>query len=239
LNYTYLDCLASFGVGGAHPGGLKLTKRILSREYIDQETSILDVGCGTGQTSAYIAEKYRCPVTSLDSNTTMLLKAKQRFSSLQLPINVVQGSAESLPFIDRSFDFILSESVTSFTNVSSTIMEFKRVLKTNGVLLAIEMVLEDSLSQEDLNTMVDFYGVSQLLTQSEWYNLFHKAGFKQITVERYKSEFDENENDIDSASDFLLSENIDDQLLEIFEKHVHLTKKYSDRLSFCIFRCCI
>ncbi|AFQ45197.1 class I SAM-dependent methyltransferase [Desulfosporosinus meridiei] len=239
MDYTYLDCLASFGVGGAHPGGLKLTKGLLSREYIDQEKSILDVGCGTGQTSAYIAEKYRCSVTSLDCNTTMLLKAKQRFSSLQLPINVVYGSAENLPFINESFDFILSESVTSFTNVPLTIMEFKRVLKTKGVLLAIEMVLEDSLSKEDLITMVEFYGVSQLLTQSEWYNLFHKAGFNEITVEIFKSEFDEKENDIDSASDFLLSENIDDQLLEIFEKHEHLSKKYGDRLSFCIFRCSV
>jgi len=237
LNYTYLDCLASFGVGGAHPGGLKLTKRILAREYIDQEKSILDVGCGTGQTSAYMAEKYQCSVTSLDSNTLMLMKAKQRFSSSHLPINVVYGSAENLPFGDGLFDFILSESVTSFTDVSLTIHEFKRVLKPNGVLLAIEIVLEDSLSKEELKEMVDFYGVSQLLTELEWYNLFHKAGFKQINVEKFK-QFDENENDIDSVSDFLLSETIDDRLLKIFEKHEHLTKTYMDKLGYCIFRCC-
>ncbi|MCL4419400.1 methyltransferase domain-containing protein [Patescibacteria group bacterium] len=234
MNYTYLDCLASFGVGGAHPGGLKLTKSILSREYIDPEKSILDVGCGTGQTSAYIAEKYRCSVTSLDSNKTMIMKAKQRFSSLHLPINVVYGSAENLPFMDGLFDFILSESVTSFTEVSLTIQEFKRVLKPKGVLLAIETVLEDSLSKEELKTMVDFYGVSQLLTESEWYNLLN-AGFKQISVEKIQ-QFDE--NDVDSASDFLLSENIDDRLLEIFEKHEHLTKTYKDKLGFYIFRCC-
>jgi len=237
LNYTYLDCLASFGVGGAHPGGLQLTKSILSREYIDQEKSILDVGCGTGQTSAYIAEKYRCSVTSLDSNNTMLEKAKQRFLSLNLSINVMYGSVENLPFSDGLFDFILSESVTSFTDVSLTIQEFKRVLKPNGVLLAIEMVLEDSLSEEELKTIVDFYGVSKLLTESEWDNLFKKAGFKQISVEKFKQQFDE--NDIDTASDFLLSEKIDDKLLEIFEKHEHLTTTYKDKLSFCIFRCCV
>lgn len=239
LNYTYLDCLASFGVGGAHPGGLKLTKSILSREYIDQEKSILDVGCGTGQTSAYIAEKYRCSVTSLDCNNTMLIKAKQRFSSLDLPINVLYGSVENLPFINELFDFILSESVITFTDVSLTIQELKRVLKPNGVLLAIEMVLEDSLSEEELKTMVDFYGVSQLLTELKWLNLFQMAGFKQISVERFKQQLDENENDIDTASDFLLSENIDDKLLEIFETHEHLTKTYKGKLGFCIFRCCV
>ena len=237
MNYTYLDCLASFGVGGAHPGGLQLTKNILSREYIDQEKSILDVGCGTGQTSAYIAEKYRCSVTSLDSNNTMLKKAKQRFSSLQLPINVKYGSVENLPFNDGLFDFILSESVTSFTDVSLTIKEFKRVLKPNGVLLAIEMVLEDSFSEKELKTIVDFYGVSQLLTESEWYNLFQKAGFQQINIEQFKQQFDE--NNIDTFTDFLLSENIDNKLLEIFEKHEQLTTTYKGKLGFCIFRCCV
>jgi Methylase involved in ubiquinone/menaquinone biosynthesis len=237
MNYTYLDCLASFGVGGAHPGGLQLTKSILAREYIDQEKSILDVGCGTGQTSAYIAEKYRCSVTSLDSNNIMLEKAKQRFSSLNQPINVLYGSIENLPFDGGLFDFILSESVTSFTDVSLTIQEFKRVLKPNGVLLAIEMVLEDSLSEEELKTIVDFYGVSQILTESEWYDLFQKAGFKQIGIEKFKQQFAE--NDLDTAADFLLSENIDDKLLEIFEKHEHLITTYKDKLGFYIFRCCV
>ncbi|MCR1834683.1 hypothetical protein NSA56_09745 [Oceanobacillus caeni] len=48
MNNRYLDCLALFGVGGAHPGGLPLTKRILSKEEIDEKQSILDAGCGTG-----------------------------------------------------------------------------------------------------------------------------------------------------------------------------------------------
>lgn len=237
MNYSYLDCLASFGVGGAHPGCLQLTKSILSREYIDQEKSILDAGCGTGQTSAYIAEKYGCPVTSLDNNHTMLKKAKQRFSSLHLPINIIYGSVENLPFNDGVFDFILSESVTSFTDINLTIQEFKRVLKPNGVLLAIEMVLEDGLSEEELNAIVDFYGVSRLLDKSEWHNLFQEAGFMKIIIEKYKQEFDENE--IDAVPDFLLSENIDHNLFEILEKHKYLTRNYKDKLGFYIFRCCV
>ena len=237
LNYTYLDCLAVFGVGGAHPGGLQLTKELLSREKIDETKSILDAGCGTGQTSAYIAEQYRCNVTSLDCNKMMLDKAKQRFSSLHLPIEVKQGSTENLPFDEGVFDMILSESVISFTDVSLTIPEFKRVLKPNGVLLAIEMVLEKSLSEEELKPIVNFYGVSQLLTEKEWYNFFERASFKQISVEKFKLQVDE--NDVQNATDFSLSENIDDKFSEIFEKHMHFTTVYKDILGFRLFRCCI
>jgi ubiquinone/menaquinone biosynthesis C-methylase UbiE len=237
LNYTYLDCLAIFGVGGAHPGGLQLTKELLSREKIDETKSILDAGCGTGQTSAYIAEQYRCNVTSLDCNKIMLDKARQRFSSLHLPIEVKQGSTENLPFDEGLFDIILSESVISFTDVSLTIPEFKRVLKSNGVLLAIEMVLEKSLSEEELKPIVDFYGVSQLLTENEWYNLFQRASFKQVSLEKFKLQFDE--NDVQNVTDFSLSENIDDKFFEILEKHVNFTTVYKEILGFRLFRCCI
>lgn len=235
MNYTYLDCLALFGVGGAHPGGLQLTKGILAGEHIDQEKSILDAGCGTGQTSAYIAEKYGCTVTSLDNNKIMLEKAKRRFSDLNLPINLVYGSIDKLPFNDGLFDIILSESVTSFTDVFLTIREFIRVLKPNGVLLAIEMAIEDTLSMEELKEITDFYGVPKLLSKAEWRNLFQRAGFKQINAEKFKTQFDQ--NNIDTAPDFLLSENIDDKLLEIFERHRHFTRIYKDKLGFYIFRC--
>jgi ubiquinone/menaquinone biosynthesis C-methylase UbiE len=237
MNYTYLDCLAVFGVGGAHPGGLQLTKELLSREKIDETKSILDAGCGTGQTSAYIAEQYRCHVTSLDCNKMMLDKAKQRFLSLHLPIEVKHGNTENLPFDDSEFDMILSESVISFTDVSLTIPEFKRVLKPNGVLLAIEMVLEKSLSEEELEPIVHFYGVSQLLSEKEWVNFFERARFKQISVEKFKLQVDE--NDVQNATDFSLSENIDDKFSEIFEKHMHFTTVYKDILGFRLFRCCI
>ena len=236
LNYSYTDCLAIFGVGGAHPGGLQLTKELLSREKIDETTSILDAGCGTGQTSAYIAEQYRCKVTSLDCNKHMLDKARQRFLSLHSPIEIQQGSTENLPFSEGIFDIILSESVISFTDVSLTIPEFKRVLKPNGVLLAIEMVLEKSLSEEELKTIVNFYGVSQILTENEWKTLFQRAKFKQVSVEKFNLQIDE--NNVQNATDFSLSENIDDEFFEILEKHMHFTKVYKDVLGFRLFRCC-
>jgi SAM-dependent methyltransferase len=237
LNYTYLDCLAILGVGGAHPGGLQLTKDLLAREEIDETMSILDAGCGTGQTSAYIAEQYRCHVTSLDCNKIMVDKARQRFLSLHLPIQVKKGSTENLPFDEGLFDIILSESVISFTDVSLTIPEFKRVLKPNGVLLAIEMVLEKSLSEEELNPIVNFYGVSPLLTEDEWCDFFQRAGFKQVSGEKCKLQFDE--NDVLNAPDFSLSENIDEKFFEILEKHMHFTTFYKDILGFRLFRCCI
>lgn len=67
-----------FGVGGAHPGGINLTKEIFKSENISTTSHILDVGCGTGQTAAYIAHKYGAKVTGIDINSIMVAKATER-----------------------------------------------------------------------------------------------------------------------------------------------------------------
>ncbi|WP_255584817.1 class I SAM-dependent methyltransferase [Virgibacillus saliphilus] len=235
MDYSYLNSLAQFGVGGAHPGGLKLTRYILSKETLDATMSVLDVGCGTGQTAAYIAKQYQCHVIALDSSEIMLEKAKQRFSSLNIPVEVKQGDAEYLPFETSVFDIILCESVALFTDIPLTISEYKRVLKPNGVLLAIEMVLEKECSEEKIKPIRQFYGVDRILTESEWYTHFKSVGFSHITTSKYNGLFDG--NDLQNAPDFSLSEHIDDAHVEVLEKHAQLVKAYRDILGFRIFRC--
>lgn len=75
---TYLEFLAKFGVGGAHPGGINLSKELFKAESIQQTSHILDVGCGTGQTAAYLATHFQANVTGIDINPIMIEKARHR-----------------------------------------------------------------------------------------------------------------------------------------------------------------
>lgn len=109
----YLDFLSKFGVSGAHPGGIELTKKILENEMINKSSRILDVGCGTGETSAYLAARYGAKVTGLDINPIMIKKAKIRMAKYQLPVEIIHGSIEKCPLEDSNYDFIISESVLS------------------------------------------------------------------------------------------------------------------------------
>ncbi|PAF23093.1 SAM-dependent methyltransferase [Terribacillus saccharophilus] len=235
MKYTYLDCLALFGVGGAHPGGLQLTKKILAKENINGDTALLEVGCGTGQTAAYLAQQYGCSVSALDNNSIMVEKAQQRFSSLDLPIDAKVGDTENLPYPDKKFDIVLSESVISFTNLISTIPEIKRVLKQNGKLLAIETVLEQSIPEEERSQIVDFYSFPQLLTEGEWVKAFRDAEFHRIDATKYEPRLEQ--VDEQHAADYSLSETIDDALLEILGKHEEIMHQNKDKLGFRIFRC--
>ncbi|WP_010530314.1 class I SAM-dependent methyltransferase [Lentibacillus jeotgali] len=236
-NNSYIDALALMGVGGAHPGGLQLTKNILSRENIDEEMSVLDAGCGTGQTAAYIAEQFQCHVTALDNSNIMLDKARRRFSDGDLPVKIRQGNIENLPFPDDSFETALSESVIAFTDIRQSISELNRILKPDGVLYAVEMVMEKKLPEYDMKPIIDFYGVTRLLSESEWRDLFQEVGFQQIISNSFKQQV---ENvDLNDGPDFSLSENMSDETMDILLEHDRLTKLYEDRLGFRIFRCSV
>lgn len=153
----------------------------------------------------------------------MIDKAKQRFSALRLPIKAMVANTEALPFEDGEFDIVLSESVIVFTNLSLTLPEFKRVLKPTGRLLAIEMVVENSLTKADKEEIMQFYQIPRLLSEKEWYKELQRAGFTQIKMEKQK------ENPyvlgLQNIPDFAFSEEIDNQLYNVMAKHKWLSMK--------------
>ncbi|CAI9396308.1 MULTISPECIES: class I SAM-dependent methyltransferase [Bacillaceae] len=179
---TYQDALAYFGVSGAHPGGLTLTKFLLEQEKITEETTLLDGGCGTGQTAAYIKKNYPCSVTGIDYHPTMVKRANKRFEKEHISIQLVQGSLEKMPFPSDSFDIILVESVLIFTNCKNSLAEIKRVLKPGGVLLLVEMTAERALYAMEHQNMCEVYGIEKVYTEKEWINLMKEAGFPKVEV---------------------------------------------------------
>ena len=230
---TYFDFLAKFGVGGAHPGGIPLTKYILSNEDITNKSRILDAGCGTGQTAAFLYQHYFAKVVGVEINPIMIEKAKKRFQSLNLPIKLVQGSIEKLPFNDHTFDFILSESVLAFVNKPVAISEFFRVLKKGGRLIANEMTINSKLSPIEESEIMKFYALDSLLLEEDWRNLFNQAGFQDIVIKAEKT----NINHGNHSTEFHFSNNFEPELFQILNEHGNIVLKYQDILSYRIITC--
>ncbi len=179
---TYLDRLAKYQVNGAHPGGLALTSEILRNENIKPDTTLLDVGCGTGQTAVYIAKRHSCKITAVDINPEMLKKARQKLLDYSLDIPLIQADAMDLPFPRCSFDIVLAESVTIFTNIRKTLPEYCRVLKSGGILLEIEATALVPLSWNEFNDFQTVLGIEQLPTKEQWRQMFRDAGFSETRV---------------------------------------------------------
>ncbi|MCM3118033.1 class I SAM-dependent methyltransferase [Neobacillus sp. MER 74] len=230
---TYFDFLAKFGVGGAHPGGIPLTKNILSNEDITNKSRILDAGCGTGQTAAFLYQHYFAKVVGVEINPIMIEKAKNRFQSIGLPIKLIQGSVEKLPFKDDTFDFILSESVLAFVNKPVAISEFFRVLKKGGRLIANEMTINSKLSPQEESEIMKFYALDSLLLEDDWRNLFIQAGFKDIVIKTEKTNISHGNN----TTEFHFSNNFEPELFQILNEHGNIILKYQDVLSHRIITC--
>ncbi|WP_170885587.1 class I SAM-dependent methyltransferase [Bacillus alkalicellulosilyticus] len=231
----YLDFLAYYGLGGAHPGGFPLTKKLLENEHLSPTTKVLDIGCGTGQTSAYVASTFNCEVSAIDRHPVMIEKANHRAEIENLPIHLYESSAENLPFEDNQFDFLLSESVTAFTEVERSCSEYFRVLQPNGVLLLIEMTANTALPFHSQRKLADFYGVQKIYTEEDWMTVFKSIGFSSI--EMLESQTLKAANNLQGLPELNPSPHIDAQLFHYWEEHHKLLEQFSDTLGYRVFRC--
>lgn len=177
----YHTLLARLGEGSAHPGGFKATKELIGRIGFPRGTKVLEAGCGTGRTACYLAS-LGCSVTAIDRNEKMIQKATRRARLSGFPVRIVQADAASMPFADETFDAVFTESVTAFTQGSSAIREYLRVLKPKGVLYDRELAFSKKLTAAQKEELQSFYGLHHLRTSSEWQHLMRKSGFHKCSV---------------------------------------------------------
>ncbi|MGF9964211.1 class I SAM-dependent methyltransferase [Bacillus rhizoplanae] len=234
--YSYLDFLAAFGVGSAHPGGFTLTKQLLAQLSLGKHTKLLEIGCGTGRTASYIAKQYGSIVSAVEINETMIEKAKKRWDKDGVNIELIAGSVETLPFRDEMFHIVLGESILAFTNKRKSINECYRVLQYGGTLLVIELVIEQHLPMDEEKNILALYGMEQLLTAQEWIELFEQANFTTVRVlgggtiaETISAHVEEPEWNI---SDF-----ISQDLYNAWIAHEHTVHQYKHILGHRIFIC--
>lgn len=100
-----------------------------------EELEILDIGTGPGFFSILLAEKgYH--VTAVDYTEAMLEEARKNAGAIAGNIQFYRMDAQSLGFLDESFDVIVTRNLTwNLENPIQAYREWKRVLKPGGVLL--------------------------------------------------------------------------------------------------------
>ena len=101
---------------------------------IAKNKTLLDVGCGSGQT-AIPAAQYGINVTGLDIAENLIDHAQKRASKLNLEIQFDVGDANDLPYADNSYDTVISMIGAMFAaRPEQVVSEFARVLKKGGQL---------------------------------------------------------------------------------------------------------
>lgn len=99
---------------------------------IEPGMKVLDVACGTGNTTIPAA-KAGASVTGVDIATNLLEQAGKRASAEQLQVQFQEGDAEQLPFADKSFDVVLTMFGAMFAPRPERVAaELIRVCKPGG-----------------------------------------------------------------------------------------------------------
>jgi SAM-dependent methyltransferase len=95
---------------------------------------VLDVGCGPGALTAELAGRLGADaVTAVDPSEPFVAAARARNPG----VNVLQASAEHLPFADDEFDAAFAQLVVHFmTDPVAGLAEMARVTRRNGVVAA-------------------------------------------------------------------------------------------------------
>jgi len=101
--------------------------------YFPSRVCVLHAGCGSGQVDVQISKAMH--LTAIDISGTALRKYALCH---QTPVNLLQGTIDRLPILDRSYDAIFNLGVMEHfktAELERIFCEFNRVLKTSGKII--------------------------------------------------------------------------------------------------------
>ncbi len=145
----------------------------------------LDIGCGTGQVTAAMCERYpQASVVALDFSERMLMETEKRLSAINQEAKLVCADAECLPFTDKSFDLVISSLMLQWSNdLTQNLSHIHRCLTTHGQLafstFTVGTLKEVKASWEKVDTLThtsDFMSIENLKQSVEL------AGFRNVHI---------------------------------------------------------
>ncbi|MBN2422888.1 class I SAM-dependent methyltransferase [Candidatus Woesearchaeota archaeon] len=180
--YDYFGIQGKIGLT-KHTGGLKATKYLLEHCNVDSSKYVLIAGSGNGISTINIAKLTGCRAVGIDISEDMVKSANEKSRD---KTEFKLGDAENIPFPDNTFDAVISESVTAFTDKEKSLSEYRRVLKKKGYLGLNEVTWLGKPATETADYAFKVMAGLKPETKQGWLSLLKKKQFRQVTGESYK-----------------------------------------------------
>ena len=111
---------------------------LVSRVEAGAGDRVLDVATGTGAVAAELLCQKGCSVVGLDQSPEMIAVARERLPQVEL----VEASAENLPFEDASFDALTFTYLLRYVDdPGATLAELARVVRPGGTIAGLEFAV--------------------------------------------------------------------------------------------------
>lgn len=132
--------------------------------HLNQESTILDYGCGYGRLTKIIADRGFANVIGVDNSFEMIKRAKKEFAGLSFH----HQSENVLEFSDNHFDLVMLFAVLTCIPMDKDqdelIQELKRVIKPNGLFYISDFLINSDQRNLDRYQSTSYkpYGVFEL-----------------------------------------------------------------------------
>jgi ubiquinone/menaquinone biosynthesis C-methylase UbiE len=136
MDYDSTEIPVGYDRGRDHgPEFLELWMKIVASCSGSQRLdTILDLGCGTGRFSEFLAAHFEAEVVGVDPSKKMLDQARKKLQDRRVRYEL--GSGEAIPLTDDSVDLIfMSMSFHHFDDQTLAARECRRVLRDGGIAL--------------------------------------------------------------------------------------------------------
>ncbi len=174
-----------------HIGGRLATDNLLDQLDFSEKDHILDVGCGLGGASRFIANKYNNCVTGIDLTQEYIDvgRALCAWVGLDKQVTLHQGSALNMPFEDETFDGAIMLHVgMNIDDKAKLFTEIYRVLRP-GASFGVYDVMQ--ITDGELTYPVPWAtekSTSSLATPDQYKQALNHARFK-VSKENARGDF--------------------------------------------------
>ena len=126
-----------------HTGGVAATDHLFGQLSPTHATRVLDIGCGIGGTSRYVADRYDATVSGIDLTPEFVETAASLSALVGLSDKVafLEGSALDMPVPDAGFDLAVMMHVgMNIQDKQGLFAEVSRVLATGGTFALFDVM---------------------------------------------------------------------------------------------------
>lgn len=142
LHWGYFNDLANARPEDFVPACNRWDEYMLEQSGINSESRVLEVACGNGNASIWLAQQTGCKVVGIDLSSNHIDNAQKKASNYpSLRVSFQKESATNLPFPNNSFTHVWSQAALyHIFDRYKALEEVYRVLETGGIFLFDDLV---------------------------------------------------------------------------------------------------
>lgn len=165
-NYTKDDVWRDIG-----PGGLYLVSLLAKELSLRPDSVVLDLGCGSAESSLYLADNFGAKVIAVDlwkdpaDNARRIDSQGHRSNVIPLRLD----ASKPLPFAEAYFDAILCINNLNFYGTDIAVVDrIARHLKRSGVFCSGGECLNEEFTAEQVANPPDVYNFAQAVWEDDF-----------------------------------------------------------------------